>query len=123
MSIPVPDRNSRPNHYFHDSLGDPAVCADDHNHPDPVEDILPPEVIEKAGEANCSRCGVQIVGAKSMLGTLMYNHYAPATGTQKRGFLCGECGLSFREFLYPHLERDELFQSVKEALQAKWDRE
>lgn len=24
---------SKPNHYSHDSLGDPAQCTDDHNHP------------------------------------------------------------------------------------------
>lgn len=28
----------RPNHFAHDSLGDPAKCTEDHNHPDP-EDI------------------------------------------------------------------------------------
>lgn len=25
----------KPNHYFNDSLGDPATCTDDHNHPEP----------------------------------------------------------------------------------------
>lgn len=24
---------SRPNHFFHDSLGDPATCQENHNHP------------------------------------------------------------------------------------------
>ena len=24
---------SKPNHYFHDSLGDPYRCKEDHNHP------------------------------------------------------------------------------------------
>lgn len=31
MTIPDPLR--RPNHYYHDSLGDPATCTGDHNHP------------------------------------------------------------------------------------------
>jgi len=25
--------NSRPNHFFHDSLGDPDECEENHNHP------------------------------------------------------------------------------------------
>jgi hypothetical protein len=26
-------RQDRPNHFFHDSLGDPDACTEDHNHP------------------------------------------------------------------------------------------
>lgn len=25
---------SKPNHYFHDALGDPGTCKGDHNHPE-----------------------------------------------------------------------------------------
>jgi hypothetical protein len=35
--IPVARDNSKPNHYAHDSLGDPATCTGDHNHPEPDE--------------------------------------------------------------------------------------
>jgi hypothetical protein len=30
---PFSDPLSRPNHYAHDALGDPAHCMGDHNHP------------------------------------------------------------------------------------------
>lgn len=29
---------SKPNHYVYDSLGDPATCTEDHNHPEPDDE-------------------------------------------------------------------------------------
>lgn len=33
-------RETRPNHYFYDSLGDPLTCDGDHNHPRMVDGVL-----------------------------------------------------------------------------------
>jgi ribosomal protein L37E len=91
-----------------------------------VEQVLgemPPELAAKAQQANCTRCGVQIVRAKSMLGTIMVSYYVPALGIRQRGFLCGACGFGFREYLMPQLQEDATYTTIKDMLQAKWDRE
>ncbi|WAB09225.1 hypothetical protein SEA_LITTLEMUNCHKIN_49 [Gordonia phage LittleMunchkin] len=32
---------TKPNHFIHDSLGDPATCTEDHNHPEPEPERKP----------------------------------------------------------------------------------
>lgn len=87
---------------------------------DPRLDGLPDEVIENASKAHCARCKEQIVAQESMTGTVFVNYYVPALGQRHREFLCGMCGLAFREFLYPELEQDQKFQTVKRMLQGRW---
>jgi hypothetical protein len=108
---------SKPNHYHDDNLGDPATCTGDHNHP--VEG-LPDEVLERAKEATCGRCGEQIVGSPSMAGTVMVQFYVPATSARGRGFLCGACGLLFREFIDPSLADNPAYQSAARQLREMW---
>jgi hypothetical protein len=99
--------------------------------PEPADEVtveqvlgaMPPELAEKAKAANCARCRVQIVRAKSMLGTIMVSYYVPALGIRQRGFLCGTCGFGFREYLMPQLKEDPVYTTVKDMLQQKWDRE
>lgn len=112
---------SRPNHYFHDSLGDPATCTGDHNHPEPETDDprfsgLPADVVERAKQAKCTRCGETVVESKGMQGTVMVNYYVPALGVRQRGILCGLCGLLFREFLVPAILDDPRYQEAKAEL-------
>lgn len=132
---------SRPNHYFHDSLGCPLSCDDDHNHPadegdlgqaeynrhvlecgpEPVTDDprfsgLPASVVETAKGAKCTRCGDQIIESKALTGTVFLNLYVPALGARERLFLCGVCGLAAREWLHPELQGNPMFQAVKTEL-------
>lgn len=85
-----------------------------------MSDHLPDEVIENASKAHCARCKVQIIAQPSVTGTVMVNYYVPALGVKDRGFLCGMCGLAFREFLMPELLDRPDFQAVKAQLQARW---
>lgn len=112
---------SKPNHYFNDSLGDPASCTGDHNHPEPETDDprfsgLPADVVETAKKAKCSRCKAVVVEESSVTGTVMVSYYVPALGVRQRGILCGKCGLAFREWLYPELADSPEFQAVKTEL-------
>lgn len=136
---------SKPNHYFHDNLGCPISCRGDHNHPkdegdlnqgehcrscgepepltdDPRFSGLPAAVVETAKKAKCTRCDVQIVeqGDEKMAGTVMVSYYVPALGVKQRGFLCGPCGLAFREFLVPSLETNPLYRAVVTELRSRW---
>jgi hypothetical protein len=119
------DPLSRPNHYFEDSLGDPATCTGDHNHPEPLTDDprfsgLPASVVETAKKARCTRCGIQVVESKGMTGTVMINLYVPALGARERLMLCGACGLAAREFLHPELVDNPVFQAVKAEFLARF---
>lgn len=87
---------------------------------DPRLDGLPDEVIKNASEAHCVRCGEQIIAQESMTGTVMVQYYVPALGVRERGFLCGLCGLAFKEFLRPDLLTNEAFQDMKVELQGRW---
>lgn len=87
---------------------------------DPRFEGLPDAVVEGAKSAYCSRCKIQIVEDPGMAGTVFVNYYVPAVGVRQRMFLCGNCGLAFREFLVPGLADDPLFQAVKAELQARW---
>lgn len=112
---------SKPNHYFNDSLGDPATCTGDHNHPEPETDDprfsgLPADVVETAKKAKCTRCGDQVVESKALTGTVFLNLYVPALGARERLFLCGVCGLAAREWLHPELQGNPMFQAVKTEL-------
>ncbi len=114
----------RPNHFYDDSLGAPATCTGDHNHPEPEPETerppLPPEVIESAKKAECSRCKVKVVETKGAVGTVFLNIYVPGLGFRERLFLCGACGLAVREFLHPELADDAVFQAVKHELLARF---
>lgn len=137
---------SKPNHYYHDSLGCPLSCTGDHNHPadegdlpqsdynrhvlecgdpepetdDPRFSGLPASVVETAKKARCTRCGIQVVESKGMTGTVMINLYVPALGARERLMLCGACGLAAREFLHPELVDNPVFQAVKAELLARF---
>lgn len=116
---------SRPNHYFHDSLGDPASCTGDHNHPEPETDDprfsgLPASVVETAKLANCSRCKDQIVTSSAMTGTVMVSYYVPALSVRQRTILCGKCGLLLRELLHPELTENPTYQAVVAQLRSTW---
>ena len=87
---------------------------------DPRLDDLPDEVVENASKAYCARCKEQIVAQESMTGTVFVNYYVPALGKRHREFLCGMCGLAFREFIHPELEQNETFQNAKAMLQGRW---
>jgi len=129
----------KPNHYHHDNLGCPMSCREDHNHPFDIGDLttseanrhlvecgnersepVSPEEVELAKTAACLRCGVQIVGSSSLIGTVMVNYYLPAVGIRKRGVLCGACGLVFREFLQPELEHNPAHQAIVAELRKLW---
>jgi hypothetical protein len=116
---------SRPNHYFNDSLGDPATCTGDHNHPEPETDDprfsgLPASVVENAKKAKCSRCKETVVESKAMTGTVMVNYYVPAVGVRQRTILCGLCGLLLRELLHPELADNPMYQAAKAELRARF---
>ncbi|KXO93034.1 Uncharacterised protein (plasmid) [Tsukamurella tyrosinosolvens] len=38
LGLPAGHDQSKPNHYYWDSLGDPLACTEDHNHPDPDDE-------------------------------------------------------------------------------------
>lgn len=119
------DPLSRPNHYFEDSLGDPATCTGDHNHPEPLTDDprfsgLAASTVDNAKKANCSRCKVQIVTAPGMTGTVMVNYYVPALSVRQRTILCGACGLLLRELLHPELLDNPVYQAVVAKLRSTW---
>lgn len=83
---------------------------------------LPTEVIENALTAKCSRCGQQVVTAKSVTGTVMFNLVVPALGYRERGFLCGVHGLELKEFLHPEAAGNPEYQAAKAViLQAQGD--
>lgn len=116
---------SRPNHFFHDSLGDPATCTGDHNHPEPATDDprfsgLPASVVETAKKALCSRCKVQIVESEGKTGTVMVNYYVPALGVRQRTILCGKCGLLLRELLHPEVLDSPIYRAVVDDLRSNW---
>lgn len=116
---------SRPNHYFHDSLGDPAECTGDHNHPEPLTDDprfsgLPASVVDNAKQAHCSRCKEQIVTSGAATGTVMVNYYIPALSVWRRAILCGRCGLLLRELLHPELLDDPTYLAASEMLRSSW---
>lgn len=75
---------------------------------------------EAALSTKCARCQVVIAEESSVAGTTMVSFYTPATGNRQRMFLCGLCGLAFKEFMIPQLADDESFQQAKTALQAAW---
>jgi hypothetical protein len=81
---------------------------------------LPAALVEKAREAHCARCEVQLVEAASMIGSVMVNYYMPAIDARARVFLCGMCGLVFREFMTPSLVGQPDWVAVKTELQKKW---
>ena len=85
-------------------------------------DGMPLSVMENAEKANCSRCEAKIIDTPSIAGTVFVNYYVPTLGIQVRGFLCGDCGLSFREFLMPSLTDDQAFQALAAGLRAEWDK-
>lgn len=89
---------------------------------DPRFPGMPDDVVENASKAHCARCKVQIIEAESLTGTIFLNYYVPALGVKRREFLCGLCGLEFREFLYPELVDDEAFQGAKGLLQEAFQR-
>lgn len=116
---------SRPNHYFDDSLGDPATCTGDHNHPEPLTDDprfsdLPASVVETAKQAKCSRCKETVVESSAMTGTVMVNYYVPALSVRKRTILCGKCGLLLRELLHPEILDDPTYLAASEMLRGSW---
>lgn len=80
------------------------------------------EVLATAREAKCERCGIPVVDAPSATGTVLLNYYVPALGTKDRVFLCGEHGLEFREFLYPHVKEDPEYVNAKALLQEHFAR-
>lgn len=45
---------SKPNHYYHDGLGDPATCTGDHNHPEPGDEPAINDEIREEAEAEFS---------------------------------------------------------------------
>lgn len=61
--MPQPDP-SKPNHYHHDVLGDPATCKGDHNHPEPTPPPGPAGVSQKC---NCSMRSDHTLGCASGL--------------------------------------------------------
>lgn len=115
----------RPNHFEEDSLGDPATCTEDHNHPEPGSGNprlqgVPQEMIDRASGATCSRCQVRLVDSRSVRGSVSFSLYVPAVGARDRGFVCGACGLALREFLHPELLHNPVFQAVKAELQSEF---
>jgi len=116
---------SRPNHYFHDSLGDPFTCTGDHNHPDPLTDDprfsgLAASVVDRAKQAKCSACGVTVVEDASIAGSVMVNYYVPASGAKARVILCGRHGLALRELLHPQIVDNPQYQEAKKRLLEVW---
>lgn len=97
----------------------------DHNHPEPeTEDErfsgLPAAVVDRAKEAKCSRCKIQVVESPAIRGTVMVSYYVPALGQRRRGVLCGACGIAFREFLMPELLDNPAYQQVAARLRQEW---
>ncbi len=85
-----------------------------------MEEITPEDHALAAGAA-CTRCKIQIISSPSVTGTVFVQYYVPALGVNERGFLCGACGLAFREFLLPELTGDPVFRSAKaELLGGHW---
>lgn len=102
-----------PNHFFNDSLGDPATCSEDHNHPDRT---LEERAEEAAQTAQCDRCKVVILDDSSKLGVLFGRILVPLLGVKHTYQLCGKCGLALREFLFPRILDDPVYQDLKRQL-------
>lgn len=73
----------KPNHYFHDSLGDPYTCTGDHNHPededfarntpqeeDQVRADLEERAAELAEQARCHACWTPVMSVGSSTVTI-----------------------------------------------------
>lgn len=102
----------KPNHYFHDSLGDPYTCTGDHNHPEDEdfarntpqeEDQVRADLEERAAElarnAKCGRCDKPILDSGDALATTFIKLKLPGSGRGGDYNLCGTCGISLRAFL------------------------
>lgn len=81
---------------------------------------LPQSVVDQAAKAHCSRCGAQVIETPSMAGSVFVQYYVPVLGVRDRRFLCGACGLAFREFIDPHLTEDAVFRAVAAELRRHW---
>jgi hypothetical protein len=103
----------RPNHYFNDSLGDPATCSGDHNHLSPE---LTARAEEAANNARCARCQVVILEDSSKTGVVFGRLLVPILGVKHTYQLCGKCGLGLREFLFPGILDDPTYLAVKATL-------
>lgn len=70
---------------------------------------------------NCERCRAALdEGLKSLVGSVLINWYAPATGVKRRSALCGNCALLFREFLAPALLDDPEYLDAANKLRSAW---
>lgn len=91
-----------------------------HPDPDPMFEGLSSEQVAAAKSAKCARCKVPLVESKGLTGTVFVSYYVPLLGVKQREFLCGPCGLAFREFLYPELADNAAFQMAKTELLARF---
>jgi hypothetical protein len=66
------DPLARPNHYYPDSLGDPATCTGDHNHPEPVQMQDPPNLSDSPRASALNEARDLITGDRN-------NQYGPPT--------------------------------------------
>lgn len=78
-----------------------------------MSDEITEQVLATAREAKCMRCGIPVVDAPTVTGTVMLNYYVPALGKRERLYFCGEHGLELREFLYPHIKEDPVYVEAK----------
>lgn len=116
---------TRPDHYYHDSLGDPASCTGDHPEPetdDPRFSGLSARTVDTAKTAKCSACGVTVVEDASIAGTVMFSYYFPASGAKVRGILCGVHGLALRKLLHPQIVGMAAYEETKRQLMEAWGR-
>ena len=111
--MPCPD-GILPNHYHHDSLGDPETCTGDHNHP--PRRTLEERAEEAAEEATCQRCDVVILEDPSAQGVVFGRLMVPLLRVQHAYQLCGKCGLGLREYLFPGILEDPSYLEVRRQL-------
>lgn len=86
----------------------------------PEDHDLPQEVVDLARTALCVRCKAVVADEPSRMGTVLLSYYVPVLGVRERTFLCGACGLGFREFLNPEMADNPQYLAVKAELQSRW---
>lgn len=92
------------------------VPFDDDVHQPPHEPTLDERAEAAAREAVCTRCEAVILDEASKAGVVFGRLIVPIVSVTHTFQLCGKCGLGLREFLFPSITEDIIYQSVKHQL-------
>lgn len=82
----------------------------------PDRPSLEERAAEAASRATCARCKVVILDDSSGSGVVLGRLIVPLLGIKHAYQMCGKCGLALREFIFPDLDRDPVYQECKRKL-------